>query len=218
MALSAGTAVLLSGCGHLGVVFSMDQVEGSGKVTSETRSVPDFKKIQDDGSVNVYVKVGPATSIKIEGDDNLLPLIKTKVKDGTLIISNKKSLHSNKKLLVTVTAPFIEAIDLDGAGNVTVHNLDCPHAHLTLDGAGNLTVTGKADTLETTLDGAGNMMLGGLMAKNAKANLNGAGNVDLSASDSLDATLDGVGNLTCHGHPKEVHKSVDGVGRISLED
>src|SRR4051812_25644578 len=98
--LSAGCLGVLAGC-HFDMDFSQG-VDGSGKAISESKTVGSFTKIREDGAANLYVKVGPSTSVKVEGDDNIVPMVKCTVEDGTLVIKTKGNFHPKTKLLVTV--------------------------------------------------------------------------------------------------------------------
>src|SRR5579862_2179269 len=100
--------------------LSGPQVKGSGRPAQETRNVDGFTKVREDGFANVDIQVGPATSVKVSGDDNIVPLVRTRVEKGELIISNKKNFHQKVKLLVSITVPNLTAVSLDGAGNITV--------------------------------------------------------------------------------------------------
>ncbi len=191
----------------------MHQVSGSGRPANEMRNLDSFSKISDNGSANVFVKVGPSTSVKVEGDDNIVPLVKTRVEDDRLIIETKKSLKPKTKLLVTVTMPHVSSVELNGAANITVHGVKADDFSATLDGAGNVTIDGTVAKLDASLDGAGNLKLQGLRAVNASASIDGAGNIDLWVTDSLNASIDGMGNIHYIGSP-HVTKSVDGLGKV----
>jgi hypothetical protein len=183
----------------------------------ETRKVDDFTKIREDGFANVVVQVGPETSVKITGDDNIVPLVKTRVEKGELIIANKKSFRQKTKLLVSITLPTLTSVALDGAGNITVHNASGQDFSASLDGAGNVTVDGAVGNLSASLDGAGNLKLSDLKAKQASATVDGAGNIDVWATDNLTASVDGIGNIRYKGSPS-VQKTVDGIGRVEQRD
>jgi hypothetical protein len=195
-------------------LFFHDGVKGSGVARSENRETKsDFTGVRDEGAANVYIKVGSARSVKVEGDDNIVPLVTTKVSDGVLIIKTRKSFKPKKKLLVTVTMPSLENVQLDGSANITAQNVNANKLEVGLDGAGNLTLSGRANSVEATLNGAGNIKLLDLNAADVSATVDGAGDIDVWATASLKAEVNGVGNINYKGSPK-VSKQVDGVGHI----
>src|SRR5712691_5835883 len=84
-ALAAGVALFvapLPGCDVS--VDGRAQARGSGVVSTERRSVPAFSAIQVENGIQVVATVGEPTSVSVSADDNLLPLVRTGVVDGTL--------------------------------------------------------------------------------------------------------------------------------------
>ena len=211
-------AIAASGCSPLALVSGLQQIRGSGVSHEEMRSVSgDFRKITEDGAANLFVTVGPSTTVKVEGDDNIVPLVETKVVKGTLVIKTKHNFRPKKKLLVTVTVPELNEVQLDGAGNVTVRNVQSRDFQVGWDGAGNVTLSGRTGSLRASLDGAGNLKMYDLKAASADTSVDGAGNIQVWATDHLKASIDGVGNISYKGHPR-VDKSVGGVGRVHSAD
>src|SRR6058998_1729791 len=94
--LSFALLVLSSGC-------KFDHVSGSGAKKVEKRSVPAFTTVNISGAYEVEITAQNEQSVEIEGDDNLLPLIKTEVKDGVLEISNEKGFSTRNKLHVRIS-------------------------------------------------------------------------------------------------------------------
>lgn len=218
IAIAAGSTAALSGCMGLSWVQSTGSgVKGSGVQASETRTVSGFQAIEADTAANIDVKVGGSYSLSIEGDDNLLKLITTKVEGDKLKIKSEKSFNPTKRIAIHITTPKLNDFSLDGAGNVSLKGLDSGRLHLSLDGAGNIDAQGKVSDLRVQLDGAGNARMFDLRAENVDATLSGAGNLDLYASKSLKARVDGVGNIHYKGNPATKSTHVDGVGSIRGE-
>src|SRR5687768_12132665 len=97
--LIAATAA--SGCG-VSVDWDGPSVAGSGVRTSVTRSVATFDHVDVGGAYDVVVRVGAAPSVVLEGDDNLLPLIRTEVRDGTLHIDSEDDMRSRDPIRITI--------------------------------------------------------------------------------------------------------------------
>jgi hypothetical protein len=195
-----------------------DGIRGSGKVATVSRNVSGFSKIDTQGAYDVDVVVGPKASLKITGDDNLLPLVETRVEQGTLVLTSKKNLNPRKSLKVTITTPSLESFMLKGAGDVDIKGIEGNDFSLSLFGAGDLRASGTVRNLNATLKGAGDMNLFGLRAENAVAELSGAGDVSVYATKYLKARVSGVGDLRYKGHPEKVEKSSSGVGDIHEAD
>src|SRR6476646_1705754 len=72
-----------------------DTVKGNGQIRTQTRAVSGFAGVALGLPAEVEVRQGPSEGVTIEADDNLLPLIETKVEDGVLEI---RPLHRNQDL------------------------------------------------------------------------------------------------------------------------
>ncbi len=70
---------ILSACG----VFV---TRGSGIMATETREVSGYDAIEIEGYGNLIITQGETESLEIEAEDNILPHITTKVRNGTLHI------------------------------------------------------------------------------------------------------------------------------------
>src|SRR4051812_13065288 len=75
-------------------------VEGSGKLATEDRKVEAFQRVRASNAVEVVVAVTGNESATVEADDNLLPLVQTKVEHGTLEIGVTGSLTTRNPIRV----------------------------------------------------------------------------------------------------------------------
>src|SRR5438874_537424 len=76
----------LFGVGCVGCGMDVTTVQGSGTRASETRQVDPFSAVDSVGAEDVTITIGAQQSITVEADDNILPLIETKVSNGRLRI------------------------------------------------------------------------------------------------------------------------------------
>ncbi|HNY48615.1 MAG TPA: DUF2807 domain-containing protein, partial [Casimicrobium sp.] len=96
---AASGALLLSACGDISIsIGDPNAVVGSGVRASESRAVSTFTAIEASGVGNLKLRVGDADALKITADDNLLPKIKSEVKNGVLILSSTSALHSKNDI------------------------------------------------------------------------------------------------------------------------
>ena len=207
-------AMFVSGCSvYLG---SRETVEGSGVAASETRPVSKFTAIQLSGSADVTVTFGETQSVMIEADDNLLPLIETRVSWGKLIIRNRPNanLHPRTPVRVTITMQSLKSVSLPGSGNIAVSGLQAGKMQFDMRGSGNITADGAADSVTITLNGSGNILCRELQAQTATAKLSGSGIITVYASQKLEATISGSGSIQYAGSPGSVKKYVPGSGVV----
>lgn len=210
-------ALLLTGCGHFEIIHNLEDetVTGSGVMKTETRSASGFSRIQLKAVGDVTVRQTGHESLKIEAEDNILPLLETKVVKGTLELGMKQgyNLRKHKPIRFTVEVRSLEGISLTGAGNISVANIRGAKLAAALTGSGNIRLQGKAEDLTVSLAGAGNYEGSGFSTRRAKVTLSGTGDAQVNVSEELDARVSGVGSITYAGSPK-VHKSVTGVGSV----
>src|SRR5258705_13356728 len=95
--LAGGLA--LAGCKlHRGIA-------GSGVRKTEKRALKFFNAIDTTGAYEIDVTSQKPASFEIEADDNILPLIKTEVRDGVLFVSNDQQYPSSKPPTLRITLP-----------------------------------------------------------------------------------------------------------------
>jgi Putative auto-transporter adhesin, head GIN domain len=210
--------LLLSGCSVL--PFNRQTVKGSGILASETRPVSGFDAIELASSADVRITFGDAETLSVEAEDNLLPLIQTRVRGDTLVIDFKPNttVETTESIRVTVTMKSLTAASLPGSGNITISGLNGGKVKVDLPGSGNITADGVVDSVNATLAGSGNILCGDLQAKSAWVRLDGSGNITVFASENLDASLNGSGNVNYRGNPGTIKTSGSNSSNIQAED
>ncbi len=199
------------------VSIGTNQVVGSGKVISETRSVSGFDSVALEGSGAVNITFGTDESVVVKADDNIVPLIETNVQNGTLVIGIKGNtgINTSNGILVTVTMKSLKSLSLKGSGSIDATGLVGNDVEIRLAGSGNINVTGTADSVNISLPGSGNIYCDGLQARSATVTLDGSGTITTYASESLDAGIRGSGSIRFKGNPSHVSKNVTGSGSIT---
>jgi len=207
-----GLAVLgLAGCPMT------NGIRGSGNAATENRTVGAFSRIELDGAATLDTEIGANTTVTVTIDDNLLPLIQTKVEGDTLRIYSKESYNTSHGLKVKITTPTLEGIAVSGAGDIHAVGLDAKNFELSISGASDAHLAGKAEAFAIELSGAGSVEAFNLLAKKVKVAISGAASAEVYASQSLEATVSGTGSVQYKGNPPQVNKSVSGVGSIKPE-
>jgi len=200
--------IVLSGC-------KFDRVRGSGATKIDKRSVPAFTAVDISGAYEVEIAAQKEQSVEIEGDDNLLPLIKTEVRDGVLEISNEKSLSTKNKLRLRISVQQLDGIETSGASNIVVTGVKTDDFKIGTSGASELKVSGEAKTLSLQSSGAGMIDTKDLHAEKVDVHSSGAANVVVYATEELDASVSGAGTIDYYGDPKTVKEDKSGAGMIT---
>ena len=215
-----------------------EKIEGNGNLKKESRSVGNFTGIASSGSWDVMVAYGESNSIQVEGDENLLEYIETKVEDGSLHIRAKKSvnLKSKHKITVYVSLTRLTNVSLSGSGDIIGEGKfeNEGTTHFRLSGSGNIKMSfNKVKDVETSISGSGNIRLSGsthsvsahisgsgnadcsdLVCDDASASISGSGNVKVFANKSIDAKIAGSGNVYYKGAANDIQRHVAGSGRV----
>ena len=220
------TLLTVTGCGG---------VTGSGVLKSEPRQVAEFHGVEARGSMKVLVTQGTPATVKVEADDNLLPLLTTEVKDGVLVLDTKRGYTTKNPIKVEVTVPTIDSLSLGGSGSLTVQGeLEAKNLAVAVGGAGELTAEGKFENVRCDMGGSGKVLLGGTTG-NESITVGGSGNFDASklqatgkcdvmlagsgqvsvwADGPLNITIAGSGTVTHRGATQSPNTQVTGTGKV----
>ncbi|MBA2380037.1 MAG: DUF2807 domain-containing protein [Blastocatellia bacterium] len=190
-------------------------VRGSGNVVSENRQITGFTGVKVGGVFAVEVVAGKDFGVVVEADDNILPLIKTEVKDGILIIRTEQKIRSSKRISVKVSAPDIERLDVGGASKVAVSEINNAKLFADVNGASKLSVSGVTNDLDIESSGASKVDAEQLKAVNANVDASGASRTVVNASGRLKAEASGASRIAYVGSPETLDKQASGAGRVS---
>jgi hypothetical protein len=200
--------ITISNCSPVGI-------HGSGVSKTESRAVGSFTKIDLSGSPDVQVAVGPATSVTVTGDDNILPIIETTVDGDTLNIDSKKSFSTSLGVTVKFTVADLDGVSVTGSGDIRVTGLKGGEMDARITGSGDVTLSGAADRLRANITGSGDLRAGDLAAKEVRVTVTGSGDATVRAIEGLDAGVTCSGDVHYYGNPPRVRKGVTGSGDIS---
>lgn len=201
---------------------SITPITGSGNVHTEERTVQNVVAVNLATVGTLVIQQGQAESLFVEADDNILPLIVTGVKDGTLTIDSSRSFSKPTSLTYTLTVLEINAITLSGAGTINAENLSADVISLENSGSGSLAlgdlvITSGADMVNS---GSGNTTLRSLTSADTSFTISGSGGLEIDAlvATTLKAELTGAGNATLSGQATSQNVTVSGNGSYNAEN
>jgi hypothetical protein len=231
-----GLTLILSACN---VTFlGSNMVRGSGIPTSENRTVSGFSGIVLNGSGDAQITKGDSESLKIEAEDNILPLITSDVVGGKLVIGfkNNTSISTTLPIHFTITVKDLSSVELNGSGSAAVSGAILTSAmtltlrgsgdvsfdslvatSLTADGngSGNISLKGGKVTSQTIrVFGSGNFTAPELESQSTTLSIFGSGDAQVWCTSSLDVTIAGSGNVSYFGSPT-VNQKIAGSGKVS---
>lgn len=175
-------------------------IKGEGPVRTETRDVSDFHAVEVAVAGDVEVSVAENYFVEVQTHENLMPVLKTKVENGTLKIYFDESVSYSEGLKIRVSAPAFDQFTLGGSGTIKVITpIRSDKMALDIAGSGDIFVPqGEFNTLTTSIAGSGGIEIGGT-AGILKSEIAGSGDVkgkQLTARE-LDASIAGSGSVTC---------------------
>ncbi len=208
---------------------------GSGRVATESRSVGEFNSIALGSSMNLVVSQGDKTSVQVQADDNLLPLVETVVDGDRLQIRWKRgeSVYSRSTVRVTVVTPRLTALSASGSGDIKLEAFTTPTLKLGISGSGNAVLAalttdelgvsvsgsgdvrgaGKAGKLKVSIAGSGDVRLGEVKADDVTVSIAGSGDAAVHANKTLNVSIAGSGDVAYSGEAS-VKSSVAGSGSV----
>ena len=213
------------------------RVKGTGPVVSETRNISDFKGVESSIAADIVLKQGSTFKVRVEGQKNILEVLKTELKGNSLKISFEKgySVNYNANLKVYVEAPNFESLGMSGSGNVRadgklsgnmlnisisgsgdfdLDDIQYQEMDLGISGSGDVAISGSANRVGMRISGSGDVKAGDLTAQSVKCQVSGSGNITCNAQKSLEAYVSGSGDIRYKGKPESVKTKVSGSGDI----
>ena len=130
------------------------KVKGEGAIITQDRAISNFTGVESNISADVFIKQAAAFKVTVEGQKNVLDLMKMEVKNGLLKISFEKgySIRYKTQLKISVEAPSFERLGMSGSGNVKVEGaLTGKNLKLECSGSGDFDVAGERQRQEREL-------------------------------------------------------------------
>jgi hypothetical protein len=207
---------------------------------TEERTVSNFSGINMSTLGRVLLTQGDSESLSIEGRDNLVPLIKTEVRDGVLYIymdeNIKLLLGNNDKDLLTFTIALKDlsslsvsgladvemgtlttsglAVTMSGAGQFKLDQLSAESVNINLSGVGNVDISGEVTQETIEISGAGSVNAADLKCQTANVTIPGLGGATVWVTDSLTGNISGGGSVSYYGNP-ETNTETTGLGKYN---
>ncbi len=220
--------ILLSGCISPGCIL------GSGNLRSENRETDSFSSIELQGIGDLYVSQGPQ-SLRIEAEDNILPVLRTDVSGGKLTISTTTCITPRQSIKIYASSPEVNGLYLSGSGNIIclspIHtdsidlgmsgsgginlNVDCKDLSMSISGSGSAMLQGNATDSNVNIRGSGSMHGYDLATDRSAITTSGSGQAEVNVRDELDTRISGSGGVHYRGNPSKINQQVSGSGRLT---
>lgn len=202
------TVVALGGCVAGGSLPGL--VVGSGPARVEQRSVSAFTSVEVSHGIRLELVQGTPTAVSVKAQPNILPLISTKVSGETLEIDATHGFSTSDGVLVSVTAPSVQAVSLSGGAHGSASKIDVPRFEVNASGGAVLTAAGRSDVLDLSASGGVIVECGNLATTDATVELSGGVKAKVWATQSVKGSASGGVALTLRGDPGVVEVTTSG--------
>lgn len=193
-------------------------VKGNGESKVERRDVVDASRLDIEGPLQVEVRVGPAPSLLIEADSNLLPLVHADSSDGSLRVWVVGGVGSQNEIRVTYTTPHLSQINSNGSGRLIVTGLNGGALNVQQNGSRATQLVGAVARLDVSVNGSGSVNATALDSGSTSVALNGSGRLELGQvrGDELNVEVRGSGGVRARGEVKSANVRLRGSGGADL--
>lgn len=199
-----------------------------------------FKSVEVRGEVKVHIRQAPDNSVKLETDENLLPLIEVYTEGDKLVIRTKKgyNLDPSKDMIAYVSAPAFHDIDVSGAcdiigdgmisGNdpISMHvsgsgdivmEVNLPKVSTDISGSGSVQLRGEAKDFSAEVSGSGDVKCFDLLTDNTSLDLSGSADAEVNAQKKLNVDVSGASSIRYKG-AASVSQNISGAGSVKKVD
>lgn len=191
-------------------------IKPGGETITEKRELAVYRAIELYGGFDLELVESGTHSAELEGDQNFVKLIETRVEHGRLIIDNRHIRRSrNMNVEIKLSFAQLDKLHIRGAGDVEGENLETTEFEISVQGAGDVRLedlknsktivdiagagdvklSGETEHVEVLIKGAGDVQLRELRSKTAVIKVFGAGDVGLCASEKVTKKIGGAGDV-----------------------
>ncbi|GAB3197391.1 phage shock protein PspC (stress-responsive transcriptional regulator) [Pontibacter aydingkolensis] len=205
---------------------------------SKTYNYRDFNSVEISGPYHVELRQGSNYSVRVRGErDDLRRMEIDKVGDELRIGYTEKNINlfsDRDPVLVQITAPDFNDIDLSGAIKAEISGIRADNLRMNFSGAiqSNADVnvrdlrveisgaavskfSGRADNFKLDATGAGKVNAAGLRANTVDVDVTGASLAEVYAARTLRADASGASRIVYAGNPKNT--TIDSSGPSSVK-
>jgi len=216
------------GCEEIG-----DCERGQGPIVSRELQLPSFHSLKLSGSDKVIVRQGNRQEVRVEGQQNIIDLVRLEVTQGEWHIRTRGCVRRHERMVYYITVPEIQSLSLEGSGEIIGEDtFISPQIKFEVTGSGSITAAVEAQAVEVEVTGSGHLIAVGksnlvdieiagsgecdayaLDAKEVEVDVEGSGKAYVHALDLLKVDIKGSGNVYYRGNPV-IHSSISGSGKL----
>lgn len=207
-------------------------IEGNGRETTESRTLDEFSGIEVGGAYKLMLTRDQAQSLAIRADENVVPYIKTEVRNGRLHIFSDENICDEVEIAISMAeltdisasgAVDVETTNrfttgeflLDASGAVEANlDIEAEKIRTRLSGAGEIEYRGKAGRHQVNISGAGELNAFDLVANQYDIDLSGAAACSVHVLSELNVQASGASSVRYRGKPSVINQDISGAGSV----
>jgi hypothetical protein len=218
--------------------WSFAQIQGSGIAATRVEKLGNFSDVDVTGPISVRVAIGPSSMVQVDGDSNIVGLVRTVLRDGALrvYLDTDRSISQKIPIDVQVTCPAIAEARAARAAQIYIAQADAQPLRLraqtgaNIQSTGNLTdlnvsaengsqihCSGSAQTVTASASSGSNLNLEHLEAQQVQLTVASAAQAYLTALDTLDVTASEVSSVRADGHVKTLKVAANTGSSVRLD-
>lgn len=214
------------GPGNGGWGWNDSRLEGSNYSVTEVRPVSGIDRVRLDNQGDLFIMLGDTESLVVEAEDNLMPYIRTEVRNGELLITNEGRtwFRNREPIRYTLTVKSLQGIEIGSTGNVHAPDLSADRFTIDISSTGNLTMGElEAGDVDINVSSTGDVMLRSLEAANLDVRISSTGHVSIGEGRvrGQEIRISSTGNfeaMDLYSDVAEVRLSSTGSAFITVND
>jgi hypothetical protein len=196
------------------IIQAEDVIEGSGNIMTESRQINDFTKLTLNMPATIRVDNQAASFLSIMADDNIIPIIKSDLKNNHLTITTTQSFKTKNTIEIILGTKQLQQLNLESSTQVTLNKLQGDKLMIDVKGISTIIANGNLTHLNINLSGSHKLNFQALKSQMVSLNTKGSNIVNINAQQSLDIKVKGISTIRYSGNPKSITKQVLGISNI----
>ncbi len=205
---------------------------------TESRDIDNFDKIEISVPCKLIIHQSDNTTLRLEGSEESIDAITTKVQSGTLNISVKKNCNVSLDAVIYISTPHLKEIEAAGRTDIEFENkfneqrfelesagksklkgkqFFVDEMSIEVAGSSSVEIAGTCDNLHIEIAGSCTIDAEGFKAKNAVVEMAGSSNVNIHVTETLRTEIVGGGEINYKGNPV-VSANTVGSGKTTKVD
>lgn len=135
--------------------------------------------------------------------------------NGSRISLDCHDFGSRRSVEIILPGRPFRRINLDGAGELVMSNVNQPDLILNIRGSGGVRAQGAAEHVTIKVAGSGTARMADLAMKQLNVDIAGSGTVEAAPKDEADVRIAGSGNVKLLSRPAQLQTKIAGSGRVS---